>query len=89
MECDTTTLPAYWASALINGDFSGLDDDEAARCRAAIGQLAADGWRIVDTARDEDSEQRFTWHYQLYDPGADCSGGEVLGYVILRPKRAP
>lgn len=22
-------LPAYWASALINGDYSGLDDDDA------------------------------------------------------------
>jgi hypothetical protein len=23
------TLPEFWASALINGDFSGLEDDEA------------------------------------------------------------
>ena len=25
METETYTLPAYWASALVNGDFSGLD----------------------------------------------------------------
>lgn len=27
------TLPEYWASALINGDFSGLQDGEAADVR--------------------------------------------------------
>lgn len=25
---ETETLPAHWASALINGDYSGLEDDE-------------------------------------------------------------
>jgi hypothetical protein len=27
------TLPAHWASALINGDFSGLSDEDAAAVR--------------------------------------------------------
>ena len=28
MKTVTYTLPAFWASALINGDFSGLEDDD-------------------------------------------------------------
>jgi hypothetical protein len=28
IETTTYTLPAYWACALINGDESGMDDDE-------------------------------------------------------------
>jgi len=28
MKTETYVLPAYWASALINGDNSGLEDDE-------------------------------------------------------------
>ena len=28
MKTTIYTLPAYWASALINGDFSGLEDSE-------------------------------------------------------------
>lgn len=80
-EIDTITLPAYWASAIINGDFSGLPDAaEATRCRAQIAQLAADGWEIVDC----EAESHFTWHYQLYDAGADCSGGDVLEYTMIR-----
>lgn len=84
---DTVTLPAYWASALVNGDFSGLDANETKRCKAAMARLAADGWHVVDTVRDNDGngeDARFTWSYWLYDPDAGCDGGEVLDYVVLR-----
>ena len=81
MEQSTVTLPSYWACALINGDASGLEDDEAARCDAAAAALAADGWEIVDTV--EDSE-RFTWSYDLYDPDAGVRGGDVMDYVVLK-----
>ena len=30
METTTLTLPAHWASALVNADFSGMDDREIA-----------------------------------------------------------
>lgn len=89
----TVTLPAYWASALINGDYSGLKDsdpEEAKRCRAKVKELAAEGWSVegID-GQDEDGEveARFTWSYDLYDPGAGVSGGEVLDYIILRSER--
>lgn len=33
----TYTLPAYWASALINGDYSGLEDGEEDEINAWLG----------------------------------------------------
>lgn len=83
METDTVTLPAYWASAIINGDYSGLDVGEVERCSAAVATLAAEGWSFVDCA----DESRFTQHYDLYDQGATCSGGDVLEYTIIRRRR--
>ena len=87
MIAETITLPAYWASALVNGDYSGLTDSEAAICREYEARLAADGLSIADVARDDDGEgqeARFTWSYRLYCPEAGCDGGEVLDYIALR-----
>lgn len=36
MKTETYTLPAHWASALINGDYSGLTDEECADIDAFI-----------------------------------------------------
>lgn len=85
IETDTVTLPAAWACALINGDYTGFDyngadEAEAQRCEAAEAALAADGWSIVDCA----DEPRFTNMYRLYDAGADFTGGDVLDYTVLR-----
>jgi hypothetical protein len=76
----TVTGPAYWASAIINGDFSGLEDVEAAACRAWLEKEQADGWRIVSTA--DGAEPRFTWSFRFY--GGECAGGDVLDYVAVR-----
>ena len=79
------TLPVYWASALVNGDYSGLSEEEAKRCRAKVAELAAEGMAVVDCARDDSGEikdARFTWNYPLYDREAAVSGGEVLDYVV-------
>lgn len=85
MEQDTITLPAAWACALINGDYTGFDfscedGGEALRCSTTEDELAADGWSIVGRAEDA----FFTNNYRLYDPGASCTGGDVLEYTILR-----
>lgn len=80
MTTDTITLPAYWASALVNGDFSSLTPDEENRCREEIRRLDSEGWSVVSC----EDETRFSWSYQLYDPGADCRGGDVLDYTIIR-----
>lgn len=76
------TFPACLASALINGDTSGLyptDFDVLRRVRAELGDL-----EVVDILRDENGEPQepwFTWNYRLY--GGDCSGGECLEYVCV------
>lgn len=85
IETSTVTLPSYWVCALINGDYGGLDDDECKRCDAAVAELSAEGWEIIDTVENE--EPRFTWQYHLYDPGSGVSGGDVIDYVILRNQR--
>ena len=82
-EISTITLPAAWASAIINGDYSGLDyhdPAEAQRCRERVAELRGDGWDIVDC----EDEAHFTWSYRLADPGADCYGGDVLEYAMVR-----
>jgi len=42
------TLPARWASALINGDYSGLNDIDARKCKAQERTLAFCGWSFYD-----------------------------------------
>jgi hypothetical protein len=87
---ETVTLPECWASALINGDVSGLSDREVD---------ALDSWdranptvRIVDVERDAEGnavEARFTWSFDLY--GGSGRGGSVLDYVahVEREPAAP
>ena len=79
-ETDTIELPACWANALINDDYSELDGQEAERCMRKAAELAREGWSVVDRA----DEARFTWNYQLFDPEAERTGGDVLEYTILR-----
>lgn len=75
MNFETVTAPAYWASYLVNGDASGISGDEQAR---------ADAWRkregVLNVVSCAD-ESRFTRMYQLYDPLAECSAGDVLDYT--------
>jgi hypothetical protein len=82
-EHDTTTLPASWASALVNNDTSGLSDAETKRLIAAVDKLLGDGWTVVDTVADS---ERFTWYYRAYDPQQETDGGNVMDYVITRAK---
>ena len=76
------TGPAYWASALINGDESGLSDEESAQL-AQWCELKAP-WYIVSVVEDSES---FTWSYQAHNPFADCAGGEVVDYIAHRQTR--
>lgn len=80
-EVDRVTLPAHWASALINGDVSGLDDDEADQARMMMHKLATDGWQVVGT---HDEEPRFTWNYQVHNPHSPYKGGDVMDFIVHR-----
>ena len=67
----TLTLAAHYASALINGDYSGLDDDEAADLDAFMREY----WSLPDATLDlpEDAETYFGtdevsgWHADVID----------------------
>jgi hypothetical protein len=86
IEVDTITMPAFWATALINDDRTGMSDEEEAAMDVYMKDIEADGWYVVDVVRDEDgnSEPRFTWSYRLY--GGDANGGDVIDYVVHRQK---
>lgn len=96
LEVDTITAPAFWASALVNGDLSSFDsgtreesERETAAYNAFVNRLAKDGWSVVDVARDEETgeaqEPRFTWSYALY--GGTARGGDVVDYVVHRHRK--
>lgn len=80
----TITLPAHWASYLVNGDASGLDAGEVAEIDEYLASELEPGWSVVDVNRDGEGDfsPRFTWSFSLY--GGNASGGDVLEYVIRR-----
>jgi len=75
IKSDTVTGVAHWASYLVNGDASGLDDVEKHLCDIWADSLAP--WYVVATG---DAEPWFTWQGGLY--GADCAGVTVCEYVV-------
>jgi len=67
-------MPAHWASYLINGDASGLDDGEIATIEA---YLSANGDpRIFDT----EGEPYFSWSFGRN--GGNADGGDLVDYVV-------
>lgn len=75
IKCDTVTGLTHWASYLINGDSSGMEDSEIALCDNW--QESLEPWYVVSTV---DDSERFTWSAELY--GADCAGATVCDYVV-------
>lgn len=49
---ETIELPAYWASAIINGDDSALNDEELEMLVVELDTLEEDGMMIVDVSDD-------------------------------------
>lgn len=80
-EVDTISLPSHWASALVNGDFSGVEDEDARHIELMMSKLGQEGWHVVGTS---DEEPRFTNHYQVHNPYSQSHGGEVMDFVIHR-----
>ena len=64
METTTYTLPAYWASALFNGDLSGLEEsDEEALMSLIAGEQLPDPIGIVGDDKEYGPESFFcTYH---------------------------
>ena len=81
-------LPAHWACALVNDDWTGLSRDDERLCAAAHDCLLDEGWVVVDVERDEDGEPLaswFSWNYGIYLPRvrgiAPPEGGELQSYI--------
>ena len=72
------TGPTHWASYLINGDASGLDEGEK---EMVDRWLEREGLRRVVSTVDSEDEGRFTWSYALYNPESGCTGGNVIDYL--------
>lgn len=82
IDVDTITGPAFLASALVNGDKSGLNEKDLQVLQNFLQNHVPEGWSVVSTV--DDQEPRFTWYYPLY--GGDAQGGDVIDYVIHRSR---
>lgn len=71
------TAPDYWACYFINGDPGDMTDEEMHRADSFIEENDIIG--VIDVVEGSD---RFTWQYDLYDPGACVSGGTVVDYIV-------
>ena len=83
MKTENLLGASYWASSFINGDASGMDDEEI---------QAADAWfekndvlDVIDVARDEDGEAMEPYFANWYGVHADprFQGGELIEYVVV------
>tara|TARA_A100001201_G_scaffold20400_3_gene22808 strand:+ start:53 stop:307 length:255 start_codon:yes stop_codon:yes gene_type:complete len=66
-------LPIYWASYLVNGDASGLEDGEEDQVKQTLEHLELDKWICVDVKDDISFEYPFL---------PDLLGGDYCTYVF-------
>ena len=66
-------LPIYWASYLVNGDASGLEDGEEKQIQETLEYLNIDKWICVDVKDDISFEYPFL---------PDLLGGDYCTYVF-------
>jgi len=78
-EVETVVLPAFLASALINGDTSGLEDDDMKHLEAAHEYLK--GFVVCDVG-----ESFFSWSCDL--PGFNL-GADMAEYVLVHIEDYP
>ena len=71
------TAPDYWACYFINGDASGMTDEEIKNADFFIEQN--DIISVIDVV---ENSERFTCSYDLYDTRACVSGGTVVDYIV-------
>ena len=66
-------LPIYWASYLVNGDASGLENGEENQVQETLEYLELDKWICVDVKDDIHFEYPFL---------PDLLGGDYCTYVF-------
>lgn len=70
---DTVNLYSHWASALVNDDWSGLDDNDERELRDALSGLDISPSRFVDVSSD------------TFFGSPDCLGldGDIATYTYI------
>ena len=79
------TGAAHWASYLVNGDASGMEESDIELADKWAANLAPA--YVVDVERDENGEACdpwFSWSFGLYT-GAETPGGDCLSYTLHTP----
>lgn len=76
LETVTVTLPDFWASALINGDESGLEDSDIAKMERVLARLGLAAGHCLTCGEDEPSFMR--WH----DAAPDVLACNCLEYTF-------
>lgn len=71
MKFETYNLPAYWASYLINGDSTGLEEEEIKEVDAFLERNG------LGCCIDVDNEQEFSWAND-----ANQLGGAVADFTF-------
>lgn len=74
IKADIVTAPAPWLDALVNDDYSGLNDADRQACCAWRENIAP-----AFVVYTDPNSRRFTWSYSLH--GGTACGGEVIDYV--------
>ena len=79
-ETTTYSLPVYWASYLINGDTSGLEDGEQTEIDAWLAALPY-GWDCVDVSEETS--------FRRSNDSNSTLAGDCADYTFMRNKSAP
>ena len=76
------TLPTHWAAALINGDFSGYEDDEIDRIQEFIDEMVIEygQCRVVDRGEVIGD----THYHDAYPLGAKVCDVSIYTFDITR-----
>jgi hypothetical protein len=77
IEVEVVTMPAAWASYLVNGDASSLTESEVAAADAYTKGVTVVG---VHEYADATNEPRFTRAFRIF--GGTSDAGEVLDYTV-------
>lgn len=64
--------PAYWASVIINDDYSGLEDEEEEGITEWIADFSSRGFDIIDADVDDTNFMKYHDAYAFFPYAADC-----------------
>jgi len=74
MTTATYTLPAYWASCLINGDSSGMEENDMADCNAFLASIP--GWHCASCSDES--------HFAHRNDSGNNLAGDVLEFTFIK-----